>query len=321
MVSVNCLCRVDECSNYTDRMRLRGWCFVRGSRIVSLRVVFSACSRRFPLRSFGLASPDVAAAVSPEAGNVRFDEWIDLPDEQRGHDFTLEFQLADGRTGETGSVHQNCRDGDRAHACWYAFLDLLRTFPAGDVLEIGSRARSGVVRRELVPATLNYVGLDVMAGRNVDVVGDAHELSRLFAARRFTAVFSLAVFEHIAMPWKVALEMNRVLRVGGLAFVNSQQTWPVHEEPSDFWRFSTYSWSSLFNQHTGFEILRVAHGEPARVHPLWDSAVARDMPLSPAYLSSSVIARKTSETTLEWPVPSASLPYAYPTGEQAEPPQ
>ena len=72
---------------------------------------------------------------------------------------------------------------------------------------------------------------------------------------------------------------------------------------------------------TGFEIVEVAQGEPARVHPLWDSPVARDMPDSPAFLGSNVIARKTGETALDWPVPTAlASPSSYPAGELAVPP-
>lgn len=308
---------IDECAPYFDRMQIAGWCFVPDARIARVDALFPAANTEVPLRSFGLPSPDVAAAVNPAATHVRFAEWISLPDAQRGRDFTLRLTLTDGRTLESPSVHSNCREGDRGHANWYRFLDSLHTLPAGDVLEIGSRARSGITRRELIAPHLRYTGLDIMPGPNVDAVGDAHQLSQLFAPNRFVAVFSLAVFEHLAMPWKVALEINRVLAPGGLVFVNTQQTWPVHEEPWDFWRFTAHSWRCLFNSATGFEILSTAHGEPARVHPIWDSPVARDMHLSPAYLWSSVIARKISDTTLTWPVPTeVAAPGAYPEGER-----
>ncbi len=314
--------KIDECSPYFDRMQFRGWCFVSGGEIARVDAIFPMSNSAVPLRSFGLPSPDVATAIDPQATHTRFDEWLPLPDEQRGRDFTLRIHLVDGRIVDTPSVHTNCRDGDPGHANWYHFLDALHAFPEGEVLEIGSRARSGITRRELIAPHLRYTGLDMIHGANVDVVGDAHNLSQLFAPRRFVAVYSLAVFEHLAMPWKVAIEMNRVLAPGGLAFVNSQQTLPVHEEPWDFWRFTAHSWRCLFNAATGFEIVETAHGEPARIHAVWDSPIARDMHLSPAYLWSSVIARKIGETTLDWPVPtSLAAPGAYPEGEFAEPPR
>jgi len=69
----------------------------------------------------------------------------------------------------------------------------------GQFLEIGSRARSGVNYKSWFPDDIDYVGIDIAAGPNVDVVGDAHHLSRLLNGK-FAFVFSIAVFEHILMP-------------------------------------------------------------------------------------------------------------------------
>ncbi len=320
--SSNLCWKIDLCSAYFDRMWLRGWCFVRGAEIIAIDALFPAGSGPVRLVSFGLPSPDVAAAIDPSASHARFEEWVALPAGQSGRDFTLRLHLADGSALETTSVHQCARDGDAGHACWYHFLDALQKFDGGDALEIGSRARSAITRRQLIPAKLGYVGMDILPGPNVDLVGDAHQLSAVVGPRKFVAAFSLSVFEHLAMPWKVALELNRVLVPGGLVFVNTHQTWPLHEMPCDFWRYSNDTWPCLFNAMTGFEIVEVAQGEPAQVHGLWDSPVARHLPESPAFLTSNVIARKIGETKLEWPVPTAvASPGSYPAGELAEPPR
>jgi hypothetical protein len=34
---------------------------------------------------------------------------------------------------------------------------------------------------------------------------------------------------------KVALEMNRIMKTGGLVMLATHQTWPLHEVPWDFW--------------------------------------------------------------------------------------
>ena len=167
-----------------------------------------------------------------------------------------------------------------------------------------------------MPAHLAYVGLDILPGPNVDIVGDAHQLSAMFPARSFAAVFSTSVFEHLAMPWKVAIELNRVLDVGGLVFTSTHQTWPLHDAPWDFWRFSQYAWKCLFNSATGFEIVSAVVGEPARVHPCRTSALTRSMPESLAYLGSSCIARKIADTALRWDVALELVADAqYPAGE------
>lgn len=140
------------------------------------------------------------------------------------------------------------------------------TEAGGRVLEIGSRARSGNTYRKLVAPNATYTGLDVMDGPNVDIVGDAHHLSR-YAPGPYDFIFSISVFEHLLMPWKAALEMNAVLRTGGLAFIQSHPTWPLHEEPWDFWRFSENAWEGLFNVHTGFRVLDRGYGLSAKIVP------------------------------------------------------
>jgi hypothetical protein len=313
--------KVDEYSSYFERMRLRGWCFAVEAIIAKVEVLFPASAAPVTLFSYGLPSPDVATAVDPKAHHVRFDEWVALPESQRGRDFTLRIHFADGTATETASVAEAARLGDPAHNCWYHYLDRLALLKTGAILEIGSRARSAVSVRELLPPNLPYVGMDILAGPNVDVVGDAHDLSGLFPSQRFAAAFARSVFEHLAMPWKVVIELNRVLEMDGIVFITTHQTWVLHEEPWDFWRFSSHAWPCLFNATTGFEILEVAHGEPARVHPMWDSPIVRDMPTHPAFLSSAVIARKVGESALTWNVPVPSVVNGnYPPGDLERPP-
>jgi hypothetical protein len=187
------------------------------------------------------------------------------------------------------------------------FVDFLRGLPPGArVLEIGARARSGITRRELVPATATYVGFDIAAGPNVDVVGDAHELSRHFPPGHFDAVFSVSVWEHLAMPWKVSLELNQVMKPGALVMVNTHQAWPSHEEPWDFYRFSEFAWATLFNAATGFEIVAAGMGSPAVMAAALPEPHLQDQHIEwhYGYLATRCIARKTGPTTLSWPVPT-----------------
>lgn len=308
--------KIDECSVYFGRLHVRGWCHVAGTTIQSVELRFKETEVARSLHSYGIPSADVAKAVDPSAERCRFDEWLEIPTETLGRDFSLRVRLADGSEVLTGSAHQNANEGDPYHVSWVRFLQLLNDIPAGAVLEIGSRARSGVIRRNSIPSRLEYVGLDILPGPNVDVVGDAHSLEKLFGRDRFVAAFSCSVFEHLAMPWKVAIELNRVMKTGGIIFTQTHQTWPVHEEPWDFWRYSAYAWQTLFNQATGFEVLIAASGEPASIYALRANPVTSDLPGQPAYLGSAAIVRKTSDTNLTWPVPTEiAATGLYPKGE------
>jgi hypothetical protein len=196
---------------------------------------------------------------------------------------------------------------DPYHLLFRRYLSELDSFSDGTVLEIGSRNRSNVMRRDVCPPHLGYTGLDIVPGENVDMVGDAHMLSRHFAGTRFKAVFSVSVFEHLAMPWLVALEMNKILEPGGLVFVQTHQTWPVHEEPWDFWRFSKHSWRCLFNAHTGFEVLDAVMGLPAAIVPKHLDASTNELWLQPAFMGTAMLARKVGDSNLQWDVSPGSL--------------
>ena len=121
------------------------------------------------------------------------------------------------------------------------------------ILEIGARKVNAAMPRHLAGPNARFVGLDLLDGENVDVVGDAHRLSELFEPRSFDGVYSGAVFEHLAMPWRVALEINTVLRPGGLAYIASHHTFNIHELPWDFWRYGKDAWRTIFGPTTGFE--------------------------------------------------------------------
>lgn len=165
----------------------------------------------------------------------------------------------------------------------------------GRVLEIGSRqvVPGGQSKRSLFPGC-SYVGFDYYGDANTDVVGDAHELSKFFQCE-FDAVFSLAVLEHFAMPWVVAAEINKVLKVGGLTFHSTHFAFPLHERPWDFWRYSDQALRILFSPPLGFEVIRCAYDTPARMHPDAPRDDLMHLPLEPVWVGISVLARKNAE--------------------------
>lgn len=171
---------------------------------------------------------------------------------------------------------------------------------SGSLLELGSRARSGAVYRDWFPGATHYAGFDVSDGPNVDIVGDAHHLSR-YVQEKFDHIFSIAVFEHLFMPWKVAIEMNRVMKTGGTALTISHFAWPLHEEPWDFWRYSKEAWGALFNAHTGFELITSAYQYPTMISPYYISDEnTKVMSQGPAYLLSGCLVRKTGPAKVWW---------------------
>ncbi|HZX95406.1 MAG TPA: class I SAM-dependent methyltransferase [Myxococcales bacterium] len=195
-------------------------------------------------------------------------------------------------------------DGDPYHRLFGSFFQQVNTLLAPRVLELGARARSGNVYRTLLKPDARYTGFDLLAGENVDVVGDAHELSTIFPPGSFDVVYSVSLFEHLAMPWKVVLEINRVLRPGGLVFVATHPALPPHELPWDFWRFNRAAFKSLFCAATGFQLLDCEEGLPCIIVPLASDAALAGTIRHRAFVAIAALARKTAEpdSRLSWPV-------------------
>jgi SAM-dependent methyltransferase len=193
---------------------------------------------------------------------------------------------------------------DPYHKIFRFFIEETDRRPAGRILEVGSRARSGNVYKGLFRNYAEYIGLDIIEGVNVDVVGDIHQLSRHFDGERFDFVYSVATFEHLAMPWKAVLEINKVMATGGWVYIGTHPTWPPHERPWDFWRFSEEGFRVLLNPVTGFEILECSAGLPCSIVPFGDEPAMRGLCEQPANLGISVIARKIgpSDRRLAWDV-------------------
>lgn len=136
------------------------------------------------------------------------------------------------------------------------------------ILEIGSRNVTGAEPRKVFGFEHDYIGVDIQAGPNVDVVADAHRLSQAVEPGSVDAILSFSVLEHLVFPWKVALEINRVLKPGGLAFIATHPLWPAHELPADFWRFPVGGLVHLFGETTGFRVLRAAEGVPCKIYAI-----------------------------------------------------
>ena len=175
-----------------------------------------------------------------------------------------------------------------------------RVVEAGDkpgfrILEIGSREVAGgpPMRGRLSHA--EYVGFDYYPGPNVDVAGDAHRLSGLVPGR-FDVVYSTAVFEHLAMPWVVAEEIARVLKPGGLVFVETHFSYSSHERPWHFFQFSDMGLKALFSPALGFECLEAAMQNPivGRFSAYADRYL-RFQPVRALYCHSNIVARKVRD--------------------------
>lgn len=182
------------------------------------------------------------------------------------------------------------------HERFWPFLAERLNDPGVRVLEIGSReVSSASLWREFFPRA-DYTGFDVMAGTNVDVVGDAHRLSEHFEPASFDWVVSTAVFEHLAMPWIAVEEIAKVLRVGGHALVETHFCFSEHELPWNFFHYHFEGLKVLFCEPLGFEVLDAGFSTPIVGRFSEDAApYLRGRNVSDLYCHVDVLARKTRD--------------------------
>lgn len=293
---------IDVLAVFSDRLWLRGWLFDE-KPIQSLCLCAPGLEAgQWSLVSWGnTASPDVAAVHGEIGKTVRFDEAVTIS--PREFDITQAVIMVRYLDGEQATIaNLGLSSGQGASELAVQFRELITGRRLGELLEVGSRARSGITRRNFAPEGWSYLGVDIIDGPNVDVVGDAHDLASIFPARKFDAVMAFSVLEHLLMPWKFIIELNRILNDGAVGLFTTHQCWPLHDQPQDFWRFSDQAWHGLLNQATGFEILAARMGEPAyvvaqRCHSVTNFGVGQV-----GFLASSVLFRKVSGTSLAWPV-------------------
>ena len=92
--------------------------------------------------------------------------------------------------------------------------------------------------------TSRFVGVDMAEGAGVDIVQAGENLP--FGEKSQDLVLCLETFEHCNTPWKVAEEIKRVVKKQGLVIVSSQQNFPIHLHPSDYFRFTPMGIKSFF---------------------------------------------------------------------------
>ena len=164
------------------------------------------------------------------------------------------------------------------------------------VLEIGSRVVTGSNYRSQFK-NAEYTGFDYYNGENVDIVGDAHKLSEYFNKdEKFDIIFSSSVFEHLAMPWLLPIEISKLLKVGGVVFIETHFSHCSHERPWHFYQFSDMGLKVLFNSNLGFECLEAGMSNPlvARFSNLADDYL-RYIPVTGLYCHSSYLGKKVKD--------------------------
>ncbi len=179
------------------------------------------------------------------------------------------------------------------------FTARCRELDAPSVLELGTKQSvpgRSTMHRDWVPHAAEFLGTDIEPGSDVDVVADAHRLSQFVGEERFDVIISCSTFEHLKYPTLAAHELMKVLKVGGVLYIQTHQTFPLHGYPFDYFRFSQEALASLFGTTMGFQVLVTNYDFPIRLY----TRRVPGLQVHPAFLNTTLYGEKRARTPDEY---------------------
>lgn len=120
------------------------------------------------------------------------------------------------------------------------------------ILDVGSYDVNGSMRPVFEPYG-EYIGLDIEEGNNVDLVGDLYNFP--LEDNSVDIIVSSSCFEHAKLFWVTFNEMVRVLKTGGLIYINTPSRGSYHGYPVDCWRFYKDSYAALAEWNKDVQLL------------------------------------------------------------------
>jgi SAM-dependent methyltransferase len=142
------------------------------------------------------------------------------------------------------------------------------------VIEIGSQDINGSLR-SLCPQDFEYVGVDFVAGKGVDLIlEDAYTLP--FDSESADIVLSSSCFEHSELFWVLFLEILRILKPSGLFYLNAPSNGDFHRYPVDCWRFYPDSGRALITwaKRNGINAALLESYTSTQIGDIWNDFVA-----------------------------------------------
>jgi SAM-dependent methyltransferase len=110
------------------------------------------------------------------------------------------------------------------------------------VLEVGSFNVNGNCKQLVTSRGLEYLGIDIREGPDVDLVCDItasrDEVMRTLPGTSYDLVLCLNVLEHLFEPLRALDNMVAVLRPSGYLVIVTPAVWDLHDWPSDFCRLN-----------------------------------------------------------------------------------
>jgi SAM-dependent methyltransferase len=119
-----------------------------------------------------------------------------------------------------------------------------------EILDVGSMDINGCDRELFTNPKWKYTGLDMEAGKNVDlVITDPYHYP--LENDSYDVVVANQVAEHVEDIYAWSDELIRILKPGGWMCICAPCVWDEHRYPFDCWRFYPDGLRWLFVKRTG----------------------------------------------------------------------
>lgn len=115
----------------------------------------------------------------------------------------------------------------------------------GHFLEFGSPVYRRMFTQDLIE---RYDIMDVVPRPEVTIVADLQDCAAV-PDNTFDVIVCTQVLEHIADPFKAAVELHRILKPHGRLLLTVPAAYPYHADPNDYWRFTRDSLQLLFGKY------------------------------------------------------------------------
>jgi SAM-dependent methyltransferase len=154
----------------------------------------------------------------------------------------------------------------------------LETYACGPekktIVEIGARDVNGSLR-QFAATHHDYIGLDFDSGRGVDVVIEDPYCFPL-ETESADIVLTSSCFEHSEFFWLTFLDCQRILKPGGVMYLNAPSNGLFHRHPVDCWRFYPDSGLALarWANRNGFKTLLLESFTGRRRRDVWNDFIA-----------------------------------------------
>jgi SAM-dependent methyltransferase len=131
-----------------------------------------------------------------------------------------------------------------------------RRYASGRLLDIGCGTKPW--RDVFAPHVEEHVGIDheqTLHGlARIDLISDAYDVPLPDGGA--DAILLTEVLEHLERPGDALAECRRLLRPGGHLIATTPFSWPLHEEPRDFFRYSPHGLRHL-SEEAGLEVVEL----------------------------------------------------------------